>query len=302
MTRIPAIAAAIAVVVASFGILATPAAGHETRKVGPYTFIVGWLSEPATIGQSNGLDLTVTETAGDKAVEGLEKTLKAEVIIGGGAKTRSLDLKPDGDMPGRYTSGFVPTRVGEYAFHISGTAGTTSRGDYGQITFRDWAPVGGGESGYIVVDPNDANSIYAGSTYGEMHRFDRRTGQSHVISPLAISSFGTPISKAKYRFTWTSPLAFSPKEPGVLYMGSQYLLKTSDHGLNWQPISPDLTGADPKAANATGPVTVENAKARAYGVIYTISPSPINSGAAPPSSSTRHDLDRRRYGCDFHYP
>ena len=125
MTRIPAIAAAIAVVVASFGILATPAAAHETRKVGPYTFIVGWLSEPATIGQSNGLDLTVTETAGDKAVEGLEKTLKAEVIIGGGAKTRSLDLKPDGDMPGRYTSGFVPTRVGDYTFHISGTAGTT---------------------------------------------------------------------------------------------------------------------------------------------------------------------------------
>src|SRR5438876_135679 len=123
-----------------------------------------------------------------------------------------------------------------------------------------------------------AEMIITSSGLIPMHRFDRRTGQSHVISPLAISSFGTPISKAKYRFTWTSPLAFSPKEPGVLYMGSQYLLKTSDHGLNWQPISPDLTGADPKAANATGPVTVENAKARAYGVIYTISPSPINAG------------------------
>jgi len=125
MTRIPAIAAAIAVVVASFGILATPAAAHETRMVGPYTFIVGWLNEPAVVGQSNGLDLTVTETAGDKPVAGLEKTLKAEVVIGGGAKTRSLDLTPDGDMPGRYTSGFVPTRIGDYTFHISGTAGTT---------------------------------------------------------------------------------------------------------------------------------------------------------------------------------
>src|SRR5262249_55816535 len=164
--------------------------------------------------------------------------------------------------------------------------GTTSRSDYGQITFRDWAPVGGGESGYIVVDPNDANTIYAGSTYGEMHRFDRRTGQSHVISPSAISNFGAPISKAKYRFTWTSPLAFSPKEPGVLYMGSQYLLKTADSGLSWQPISPDLTGADPKAANATGPVSPDNAKARGYGVIYTIAPSPVNAGTIWTGSDT----------------
>jgi photosystem II stability/assembly factor-like uncharacterized protein len=172
----------------------------------------------------------------------------------------------------------------DFPYHVygaqqdSGTAGTTSRGDYGQITFRDWAPVGGGESGYIVVDPNDANTIYAGSVYGELHRFDRRTGQSHVISPLVIGNFGAPISKAKYRFTWTSPLAFSTKQPGVLYMGSQYLLKTVDRGLSWQPISPDLTGADPKTANATGPVTVDNAKARGYGVIYTVAPSSVDAG------------------------
>jgi hypothetical protein len=125
MTRIRAIAAAIAVVVASFGILSTPAAAHESRTVGPYTFIVGWVTEPAVVGQSNGLDLTVTETDGDKAVSGLEKTLVAEVITGGGAKTRRLELAPDGDQPGHYTSGFVPTRVGDYTFHISGMAGTT---------------------------------------------------------------------------------------------------------------------------------------------------------------------------------
>jgi hypothetical protein len=125
MTRIRAIAAAITVVVASFGILSTPAAAHESRTVGPYTFIVGWVTEPAVVGQSNGLDLTVTETDGDKAVSGLEKTLVAEVITGGGAKTRRLELAPDGDQPGHYTSGFVPTRVGDYTFHISGMAGTT---------------------------------------------------------------------------------------------------------------------------------------------------------------------------------
>ena len=125
MTRIRVIAAAIAVVMASLGILSTPAAAHETRMVGPYTFVVGWASEPAVVAQSNGLDLTVTDVSSGKGVDGLEKSLKAEVITGGGAKTRSLELAPDGDQPGHYTSGFVPTRVGDYTFHISGTAGTT---------------------------------------------------------------------------------------------------------------------------------------------------------------------------------
>ena len=125
MTRLISIAAAIVMVVASLSIFASPAAAHERRTVGPYTFVVGWIAEPAVVGQSNGLDLTVTRTVGGTPVEGLATNLKAEVIVGGGAARRSLDLAPDSDRPGHYTSGFVPTRVGDYTFHLSGTAGTT---------------------------------------------------------------------------------------------------------------------------------------------------------------------------------
>ena len=125
MTRLLSIAAAVGMVVASLGIFASPAAAHERRTVGPYTFDVGWMAEPAIAGQSNGLDVTVTETAGDKPVEGLATTLKAEVIVGGGAARRTLELSADHDQPGHYTSAFVPTRIGEYTFHLSGTAGTT---------------------------------------------------------------------------------------------------------------------------------------------------------------------------------
>ena len=125
MTRLTSIAAAIVMVVASLGIFASPGAAHERRTVGPYTFVVGWMVEPAIAGQTNGLDVTVTETAGGKPVEGLATTLKAEVVIGGGAARRTLDLAEDRDQPGHYTSAFVPTRIGEYTFHLSGTAGTT---------------------------------------------------------------------------------------------------------------------------------------------------------------------------------
>jgi hypothetical protein len=124
MTRILSIAAAVAVVVASLGIFASPAAAHERRAVGPYTFVVGWIVEPAYVGQLNALDLTVTETASTKAVEGLEKTLKADLITGGGAATVPLAIAARFGLPGKYQGQVVPTKVGDYTFHVTGTVGT----------------------------------------------------------------------------------------------------------------------------------------------------------------------------------
>ena len=126
MHRVLAIGAAVAVVVASLGIFAGPAAAHDRRGVGPYTFVVGWIAEPAYVGQLNALDLTVTETASAKAVEGLEKTLKADLISGGGAATTPLVIAARFGLPGKYQGQVVPTKVGEYTFHITGTVGTTT--------------------------------------------------------------------------------------------------------------------------------------------------------------------------------
>jgi hypothetical protein len=126
MTRIFAIAAAIAVVVASLGILSMPAAAHERRAVGPYTFVVGWIVEPAYVGQINALDLTVTETASTKPVEGLEKTLKADLVTGGAAATMPLTIAARFGLPGKYQGQVLPTKTGDYTFHITGTVNTTA--------------------------------------------------------------------------------------------------------------------------------------------------------------------------------
>ena len=158
----------------------------------------------------------------------------------------------------------------------SGTVSTASRSDLGSITFRDWYTIGAGESGYIVPDPNDPNIVYGGDTYGALHRFDHRTGQSQVISPLAAGNFGTDISHAELRFTWTSPLVFSPQDSHVLYYGSQYVLRSSDQGMSWKRISPDLTGAQP-GTSGEGPTTIANARPKGYGVVYTIAPSSLSA-------------------------
>jgi photosystem II stability/assembly factor-like uncharacterized protein len=160
----------------------------------------------------------------------------------------------------------------------SGTASVASRSDFGQITARDWSPVAGGESGYLLPDPSDARIVYGGDTYGGLYRFDRRTGQAENISPDLEFDFGKAIAARRFRFTWTSPLAFSPQDARTIYFGAQVLLATNDRGKNWDAISPDLTGADAAAQSAQGPVTVENARARGLGVVYTIAPSPVAAG------------------------
>ena len=125
MSRVLAAIAVFAIVVSSFAFSSNVALGHERRNVGPYTFVVGWLVEPAYVNNLNALDLTVSETQGAKAVEGLEKTLQAEVIVGGGAKTMPLKVAARFGLPGKYQGQVLPTKTGDYSFHIFGTVGTT---------------------------------------------------------------------------------------------------------------------------------------------------------------------------------
>jgi photosystem II stability/assembly factor-like uncharacterized protein len=169
----------------------------------------------------------------------------------------------------------------DFPYHVygaqqdSGSVFILSRSNDGAITFRDWHPAGAGESGYIAPDPSDSNIIYGGGTYGELFRYDRRTGQAQIIAPDAIRNFGE--AHPEHRYTWTSPIVFSPQDPHTLYFGSQYVLRSTDRGNSWEKISPDLTGTDPKASQE-GVLTVENARARGRGVVYTIAPSPVSAG------------------------
>lgn len=126
MSRAVATMAALAVVVSSFALNANVALGHERRTVGPYTFVVGWINEPAYINLLNSLDLTVTETSGAKPVEGLDKTLKADLTYGGTSQAQPLTIAARFGQPGHYTGYVVPTKVGDYTFHITGTVGTMS--------------------------------------------------------------------------------------------------------------------------------------------------------------------------------
>ena len=161
----------------------------------------------------------------------------------------------------------------------SGSAAVLSRTDHGQITPRDWFVSGESESGYMAPDPKNPDIVYLSGAYGTVDRFNKRTGFSQNVSPWPVPTFGlSEISERKYRAPWTPPLVFSPADSTTLYFGTQYVMKTIDGGLHWETISSDLTGAAPQTGDhkTQGPVTIENAKERGLGVVFTIAPSPVN--------------------------
>jgi photosystem II stability/assembly factor-like uncharacterized protein len=146
----------------------------------------------------------------------------------------------------------------------SGSIGTASRSDFGEITFRDWTTVGTEEYGYVAPDPLHPNLIYG----GKATVFDRNTGQTRDVSPVVLRT-------GQYRYNRTAPLIFSTADPHVLYLGSNVLFSTHDGGNSWQIISPDLTREDPGIPATLGPFVEDDpAKGKHRGVIYSIAPSP----------------------------
>ncbi len=176
-------------------------------------------------------------------------------VDGGKTWTPWFNL-PNGQFYNVFTDNHFPYRV-YGAQQDSGTACVLSRSDYGEIRDSDWYPVGGFEDGYIAVDPLNPRWVYTQGWYHVLRRFDRKTG--------AVAVFYTPGPKA--RFTGAPPLLYSPENPHVLYMASQYVMESTDGARTWRHISPDLT------------VLPGGKKARHsyYGpAIQTLAPSPLD--------------------------
>ena len=191
----------------------------------------------------------------------------AVITVNGGASWSSWYTQPTGQMFHVNTDNDFPYRVcgGQ---QDSGSACVLSRGDDGQITFRDWHPVGVEEYGYAVPDPLNANLVYG----GKVTRYDRRTGQVQNVGPK-------PLRGDDYRTVRTAPVVFSKADARVLFFGSNTLWKTIDGGQSWAQVSGDLARKTWDVPPNVGRYRASAASAVSQrGVIYTIAPSPLRLG------------------------
>lgn len=146
----------------------------------------------------------------------------------------------------------------------SGSVCIASRGNDGEITFREWHPAGIIEYGYAAPDPLHPDIIYgAGRT--EVSKFDTKTGQVQNITPI-------PMRTRAYRADRTEPILFSPIDPHQLFYASNVLWKTSDYGKNWQKISGDLT-REHTGQPASLPPLPQAEQDRRRGAIYSVAAS-----------------------------
>lgn len=147
------------------------------------------------------------------------------------------------------------------------------------IDRTDWYGVGGGESGYIAVNRKNSQIVYAGNYDGYLTRYDHRTDQEQDISPWPDNPMGGGASTAKYRFQWTYPIISSVYDSATLYVTANRVFKTTDEGMSWRIISPDLTRNDTsKLGSSGGPITKDNTSVEYYGTIFTFAESPVRKG------------------------
>src|SRR5271169_1645867 len=148
----------------------------------------------------------------------------------------------------------------------SGSVCISSRGNDGEITFRDWHPVAAEEYGYVAPDPLDPDIVFG----GKLTRYDRRTTQAQNILPV-------PLGSPDFRVIRTQPIAFSPLDPHLLYFAANTLWSTRDLGQSWTQISPDLTRKTWDVPATVGVFHSEpTAQPKQRGVIYALAPSPLD--------------------------
>jgi photosystem II stability/assembly factor-like uncharacterized protein len=143
----------------------------------------------------------------------------------------------------------------------------------GGITNSRWENLFGGDGFWAFSDPSDPNFAYAEYQGGHIARINRHTLEQRDIQPKGGY-------KEKLRYNWNTPIALSPNEKGTIYIGSQFLFRSRDHGVTWDRISPDLSTNDPirQRQEESGGITVDNSSAEMNTTIYSISESPRAAG------------------------
>ncbi len=160
-----------------------------------------------------------------------------------------------------------------------------SRNEKSSLMWMDGFIAGSGESGYIAIKPDDDDIVFVGAIGSSpgggncLQRYDHGSKQLRLVTTWPETTSGEAAADYKYRFAWTYPIVFSPHDTDTLYIGGNLVFKSTDEGHSWQPISPDLTRADPATLGITGgPVNREGASAEVYATVFSLAESAHEAG------------------------
>lgn len=132
-----------------------------------------------------------------------------------------------------------------------------------------WQEISFGDGFDVVPDKDNSRYGWSMSQQGFVSRYDWQTGNNYGVRPTH------PDPDMKLRFNWNAAINIDPYDNSTIYFGSQFVHKSSDKGLTWSIISPDLTTNDPakQKQSESGGLTMDATGAENHTTILVIEPS-----------------------------
>ena len=134
-----------------------------------------------------------------------------------------------------------------------------------------WQEIAFGDGFDVVPDLDDSRYGYAMSQQGYVSRYDWKTGNNYIVRPTHVDP------KITLRFNWNAAIGQDPFDNSTVYFGSQFVHKSTDKGLTWNTISPDLTTNDPEKQkqSESGGLTLDATGAENHCTLLVIEPSTL---------------------------
>lgn len=103
------------------------------------------------------------------------------------------------------------------------------------VTEGEWKTTLGGDGFWQAIDPDDPNIVYSEYQYGNIYRYDKKSGEAVSIKPQPQKD------ELTHRWNWDAPMILSPHQGQTLYIAANKLFKSTNRGHSWETISGDLT-------------------------------------------------------------
>ena len=147
------------------------------------------------------------------------------------------------------------------------------------IDWKDWYSVAGGESAFIAFDPDNPETVYGGTYQGNISKWTKSSREQKAIKEYPELGLSIAPENSRYRYNWNAPIISSPHNRKTIYHAGNVVFKTTDGGLSWTTISPDLTKNEKdKHGPGGGPYTNEAAGGENYNTLTALVESQHQEG------------------------
>jgi len=202
----------------------------------------------------------------------------ANVSNNGGKSWSTQQNQPTSQFYRVITDNLVPYNIYGGQQDNSAIAIASRTNDQG-IDWKDWYSVAGCESAYLAFDPDNPEIIFGGCYQGIIEKWVRASREGKPIKEYPELALGNAPENFKFRYNWNAPIISSPHDRNTIYHAGNVVFKTTDAGVSWSVISPDLTRNDKnRQGPGGGPYTNEAAGGENYNTLMYLVESPHEKG------------------------